>query len=136
MSNPVWPDHFRYIDEIGPEGVSIICKRYVVIRETEHCYWLVVPSYVFIAKASLERGVIPKYAKRVLKVSGRRFAYPEKEKALESYKARKRWQLSHAKLATERAMAALDELKELSEIEDLRVCAGGEYIKNLGWEAA
>ncbi len=66
----------------------------------------------------------------------RRFAYPEKERALESYKARKRWQLSHAKLATERAIAALDEIKELSEIEDLRVCAGGEYIKNLGWEAA
>ncbi|KJJ61531.1 hypothetical protein MCB86_08995 [Pseudomonas sp. KSR10] len=136
MSNPVWPDHFRYIDEIGPEGVSIICKRYVVIRETEHCYWLVVPSYAYVAKARLERGGIPKYAKRVLKESGRRFAYPEKAKALESYKSRKRWQLRHAELATERARAALDEIKDLSAIEDLRICAGGDYIKNLGWEAA
>lgn len=135
MRQKTWPDHYRYVDRIGPEGVTIVCARYVVIRESEHCYWLVSPDRAGWANMILQRGEVPKFAKRVLKTSDRRFAYPDKAVALNSYKARKRWQLSHAELATERAKAALEELKDLSEIDDLRLCAGGDYIKQLSWDA-
>lgn len=129
-----WPDHFRYVDEIGPEGVTIICRRFVVVRESEHCFWIVPPSYEMVAKSAIEQGRVPKYAKRVLKVSSKRFAYPEKAAALNSYKIRKRWQISRAKLATERAKAALEEMKDRAEIEDELLCSGGDYIKSLNWD--
>lgn len=129
-----WPDHYRYIDQIGPDGVTILCKRYVVVRESAHCYWIVHPDYEFVAKQSLERGRIPKYAKRVLKVSGKRFAYPDKSLALHSYKVRKRWQISRAELATERAKAALEEIEASEQIADELLCAGGDYIKQLNWD--
>lgn len=129
-----WPDHFRYVDEIGPEGVTIICRRFVVVRESEHCFWIVTPSYEMVAKSAIQKGRVPKYAKRVLKVSSKRFAYPEKSAALNSYKIRKRWQISRAELATERAKTALEELKDRAEIEDELLCSGGEYIKSLNWD--
>lgn len=135
MEKKDWPDHFRYVDEIGPEGVTIVCKRYVVVRESEHCYWLTTKDLAYLAEKHLERGKIPPYAKRVLKNSERRFAYPLKSAALNSYKARKRWQISHAELATERAKAALEEIKDLTEITDAHLCAGGDYIKQLNWDA-
>lgn len=129
-----WPDHFRYIDEISPEGVTIVCKRFVVIRESEHCYWIVPQFYEYVALEHLKRGAMPKYAKRVLKVSGRRFAYPEKSHALHSYKVRKRRQMGHAQLAIERAKAALEDLKGVDTINDEHLCSGGDYIKELTWD--
>ena len=131
---PAWPDHFRYIDSIGPEGVTIVCRRYVVIRESEHCYWLVPEGSEGYAMARQEAtGKVWGNAKRVSKDSWRRFAYPDKEEALRSYKARKRHQLSHAELALERAKAALADIKDLEAINDEHLCAGGDYIKELNW---
>lgn len=129
-----WPDHYRYVDEIGPEGVTICCRRFVVVRESECCFWIVPPSYELVAKNAIEQGRVPKYAKRVLKVSSRRFAYPDRAEALNSYKIRKRWQISRAQLATERARTALEELENRSAIEDELLCSGGDYIKNLNWD--
>ena len=74
-----------------------------------------------------------KDAKRVSKDSWRRFAYPEKEKALSSYKARKRHQLGHAELALERAKTALADIKDIEAINDEHLCSGGDYIKQLNW---
>jgi hypothetical protein len=133
-TKPAWPDHFRYIDSIGPEGVTIVCRRYVVIRESEHCYWLVPEGSESYAMARQEAtGKVWGNAKRVSKNSWRRFAYPGKEEALSSYKARKRHQLSHAELALERAKAALADIKDMEAINDQHVCAGGDYIKQLNW---
>ena len=131
---PAWPDHFRYIYSIGPEGVTIVCRLYVVIRESEHCYWLVPEGSEGYAMACQEAtGKVWRNAKRVSKDSWRRYAYPDKTKALESYKARKRHQLSHAELAMERAKAALADVKDLEAINDEHLCAGGDYIKELNW---
>ncbi|MCU1717345.1 hypothetical protein [Pseudomonas sp. 5P_3.1_Bac2] len=127
------PIHYRYIDEIGPAGVTISCKKFVAVRESEHFFWIVQPSYELVARHSIERGRIPRYAKRVPKVSTKRFAYPDKAAALESYKARKRWQMSHATLALERAKTALEAISESKEITDEHTCPGGDYIKQLGW---
>lgn len=129
-----WPDHFRYFDEIGPEGVSIVCRRFVVVRESEHCFWIVPPTYAYVAKSHVAAGRIPKYAKRVLKISGKRFAYPDKADALYSYRQRKRWQISRATLAMERAKTALAELEDRNEIADELLCSGGDYIKQLSWD--
>ncbi|UUQ65181.1 hypothetical protein NLK61_00575 [Pseudomonas fuscovaginae UPB0736] len=55
-----WPDHYRYVDEIGPDGVIIACRRFVVVHETEHCYWIVSPNYEYVAleKRAEKRGRI------------------------------------------------------------------------------
>lgn len=130
-----WPDHFRYIDSISPEGVTIVCRRYVVIRESEHCYWLVPEGSEGYAMARQKAtGKVWGNAKRVSKDSWRRFAYPDKAKALHSYKVRKRRQLGHAQLAMERAKTALEDLREVDEIADERLCAGGDFIKELNWD--
>ena len=31
---PAWPEHYRYIDTIGPEGLEVHCITYQVIGET------------------------------------------------------------------------------------------------------
>jgi hypothetical protein len=128
------PDHFRYVDHIGPEGVTIVCRKYVVIRESEYCYWIVPEGSEGWALArQTATGKTFKDAKRVSKDSWRRFAYPEKEKAFSSYKARKRHQLSHAELALERAKTALADIKDIEAINDEHLCSGGDYIKQLNW---
>ncbi|MHB2138314.1 hypothetical protein ACX64L_10215 [Pseudomonas monsensis] len=128
------PDHFRYVDHIGPEGVTIVCRKYVVIRESEHCYWIVPEGSEGWARArQTATGKTFKDAKRVSKDSWRRFAYPDKERALSSYKAHKRHQLGHAELAFECAKAVLADLKEIEAINDENLCSGGDYIKQLNW---
>ena len=131
-----WPDHFRYIDEISPDGVTIVCQRFVVHRESEHCYWITLERNAGWASEWVAQGRKSPLIKRVLKdSSGRRYAYQDKANALRSYKLRKRRQLGHAELALERAKTALADLKEVVEIEDEHLCAGGDYIKELNWEA-
>lgn len=134
-TQPAWPDHFRYIDEISPDGVTIVCKRYVVLRESDHFYWIAPYRFVGLARMSLAEGRKSPHLTRVLKSShGRRFAYQDKAKALHSYKIRKRRQLGHAQLAMERAKTVLEDLREVDEIADERLCAGGDFIKELNWE--
>lgn len=134
-TQPAWPDHFRYIDEISPDGVTIVCKRFVVVRESDHFYWIAPYRFVGLARMSLAEGRKSPHVKRVLKAShGRRFAYPDKAKALHSYKVRKRRQLGHAQLAMERAKTALEDLREVEEIADERLRAGGDFIKELNWD--
>ncbi|MOA19255.1 hypothetical protein D3C78_1396230 [compost metagenome] len=130
-----WPDHYRYIDEISPEGVTIACQRFVVLRESEQCYWITRDRNAGWAEKWVAEGRKSPHIKRVLKESsGRRFAYPDKAKALNSYKVRKRRQLGHAELALERAKTALEDLKGVDTIDDERLCSGGDFIKELNWE--
>lgn len=132
---PAWPDHFRYVDEISPDGVTIVCQRFVVLRESEHFYWITRDRNVGWAAELVASGEKSPLIKRVSKESyGRRYAYPEKSKALNSYKVRKRRQLGHAQLAIERAKAALEDLKDVDAISDEHLCSGGDYIKELTWD--
>lgn len=130
------PDHYRYVDEIGPDGLTVSCRRYVVVRESEHCYWICTESYELVARQAIERGRLPKYLKRVLKVSSRRFAYPDKSEALHSYKARKQHQIFHAELALERARAAIGYFGNLrvpvTETPEETVIPN-QYIQELNW---
>lgn len=134
-----WPDHYRYFDEIDPKGLVITCQRYVVVRESERCYWLAISSYESLALASIAKGVTPKYAKRVLKDSHRRFAYPDKAEALRSYKKRKEWQMRHAQLSMERAQAAIryfgNSTVKVTDTPE-RAVAPSEYIQAMGWDYA
>ena len=115
-----WPDHYRYIDTIAPEGLEVHCITYTVIGETEQC-WYIADKYT----ADLHHG--PQYSwtaaavkrrrKRVLKDGGehsKRFAYTCKDWALRSYKIRKVSQLAHATTALERAKAAVGYFGDLS----------------------
>ena len=138
-----WPDHYRYIDTIGPDGLEVHCITYQVIGETEQCYYIgdthtcdliKGPQYSWTAEA------IKKRRKRVLKDGGewgRRFAYTDKALALRAYKTRKSWQMKHAQLSMERAKAAIgyfgnDQVE--SVIPDAVVTIPNEYIQGLNWE--
>ncbi|MEW5543484.1 hypothetical protein [Pseudomonas soli] len=128
---PAWPNHFRYVDEISPDGVTIVCQRFVVLRESEHFYWITRDRYA----GSFSEVIKSPLIKRVSKESyGRRYAYPDKALALNSYKVRKRRQIGHAQLAIERAKAALEDLKDVDAISDEHLCSGGDYIKELTWD--
>jgi len=137
------PDHFRYIDTIGPDGLEVHCITYHVIGETAQCYYIgdthtcdliKGPQYSWTADA------VKKRRKRVLKDGGnrgRRFAYTEKALALRSYKARKAWQLRHATLSMERAQAAIGYFGDgqvESAIPDAAVTIPNEYIQSMNWE--
>ncbi|UVL43496.1 hypothetical protein LOY55_10785 [Pseudomonas sp. B21-040] len=137
-----WPEHYRYIDTIGPEGLEVHCITYKVIGETPACYYIgdehtvkMVNGFQYPHTAE----AIKKRRKRVLKEGGtwgRRFAYTDKALALRSYKARKSWQLRHAQLSMERAQAAIGYFGNLeveSTIPDGAVTIPSEYIQGLGW---
>ncbi|WP_017530380.1 hypothetical protein [Pseudomonas fluorescens] len=138
-----WPDHYRYIDTIGPEGLEVHCITYEVIGETAQCFYIgdthtcdlvKGPQYSWTAEA------VKKRRKRVLKDGGnwgRRFAYTDKALALRSYKARKAWQLRHASLSMERAQAAIGYFGDgqaESVIPEAAVTIPNEYIQGLNWE--
>ena len=138
-----WPDHYRYIDTIGPEGLEVHCITYRVIGETAQCFYIgdthtcdlvKGPQYSWTAEA------VKKRRKRVLKDGGNwgcRFAYTDKALALRSYKARKAWQLRHARLSMERAQAAIGYFGDgqaESVIPEAAVTIPNEYIQGLNWE--
>lgn len=135
----IGPDHYRYTDEITPSGLRVTCDRYVVLRESECCYWIAKSeSAVWLARRVAAEG-LKKHPliKRVLKSShGRRFAYPDKAKALHSYKCRKDWQMRHAQLSMERAKAAIGyfgDRRVESAIPDGDVTISSEYIQSMNW---
>lgn len=104
MTGDTW---FRYIDtEYWEEGCSeperhIVLVSLKVIKETPRTVVLVREPHVY------PDGSIPDWAerKRVLKNARRRWAYPTKALALDSYRQRKRSQISHMQHALNRALA-------------------------------
>ncbi|WP_236631880.1 hypothetical protein, partial [Pseudomonas tremae] len=108
------PDHYRYVDESDPKGLSVTSRRYVVVGETEQCWYIVSEFHDSLfgesQRESQRESLLKQYRKRVLKNGGDhggRFAYTSKELALRSYKQCKAWQLRHAQLSLERAKAAI-----------------------------
>jgi len=141
-SKKAWPEQYRFIDTIGPEGLEVHCITFQVIGETAQSYYIgdkhtcdLVngPQYSWTADA------VKKRRKRVLKEGGawgRRFAYTDKSRALASYKARKSWQMRHAQLAMERAKAAIGYFgnsEVVSQVPVGQVTIPNEYIQGLGW---
>lgn len=135
------PDRYRFEDTIGPEGVQIVCRTYVVCGETPCCYYVLPDCMAGYAHQTSEwaKRWVKERRKRVLKSSWKSFCYPDKRRALESYKARKKWQVAHARMALSRAEAALGELDSLIAFEGLALetfphqCEGGEYVKGISW---
>lgn len=137
--NKLGPDHYRYVDDLDPKGLEVTCKKYVVIGETEQC-WYIVDEFHNNLFGGLHRdSLLKKYRKRVLKNGGehgRRFAYTDKALALRSFKARKSWQVRHAELTLERAKAAIayfDDAKTESTVPIDRLVIPCEYIQSMNW---
>ena len=140
--NNIGPDHFRYVDELDQKGIEVTCKKFVVIGETEHCWYIVDEFHSKLFGGSQRESLLKKYRKRVLKRGGehgRRFAYTDKSLALKSYKHRKTWQIRHAQLSLERAKAAIGYFGD-SRIENTvpkdRIIIPCEYIESMNWSEA
>ncbi|MFW9085622.1 hypothetical protein ACOI7N_13810 [Pseudomonas sp. P2758] len=137
-----WPDHYRYIDTIGPDGLEVHCITYTVIGETAQCWYIGDHHTVNMVNGHQYSGTaeaIKKRRKRVLKDGqewSRRFAYTDKALALRSYKARKLWQMRHAQLSLERGKAAIGYFGNLeveSTVPAEAVTIPSEYIQGLSW---
>lgn len=133
------PDHYRYVDELDPKGLEVTCKKFVVIGETEQCWYIVDEFHSNLFGGSQRESLLKQYRKRVLKDGGehgRRFAYTDKALALRSYKQRKSWQIRHAQLSLERAKAAIvyfgDARIESTVPPDVLVVPC-EYIQAMNW---
>ena len=97
--------HFGGYDEHGTWiGVEIACKRLRVLRRTHRGAWI-------------ETGY--KQEKFILDGARRRWAYPTKEEALNSFKCRKQSQIWHAKRAFRNARAALKQIETMEATCDL-----------------
>ena len=141
MTDKIGPDHYRFAEEIGPEGVTIYCQRFVVVGETPCCYYVIRDGMAYHASQDSEwsRTLVKRRRKRVLKASWKRYCYPDMRDAMRSYVSRKSWQIRHANTALARAQAALVEATRLVDFEGLAPesfphrCEGGEYIKGMNW---
>jgi hypothetical protein len=133
------PAHFRYVDELDPKGLEVKCKRYVVIGETDQCWYIVDEFHNNLFGGSQRESLLKQYRKRVLKDGGehgRRFAYTDKALALRSYKQRKSWQIRHAQLSLERAKAAIayfGDTRAESTVPDDSLVIPCEYIQEMNW---
>jgi len=137
--NKLGPDHYRYVDELDPKGLEVTCKKYVVIGETEQCWYIVDEFHNNLFGGLHRESLLKKHRKRVLKNGGehgRRFAYTDKALALRSFKARKSWQVRHAELTLERAKAAIayfGDAKTESPVPADRLLIPCEYIQAMNW---
>ncbi|WP_434695140.1 hypothetical protein J3P89_18000 [Pseudomonas sp. Z1-14] len=133
------PDHYRYVDEMDPQGLAVTCKKYVVIGETEQCWYIVDEFHNNLFGGPQRESLLKQYRKRVLKGGGehgRRFAYTDKALALRSYKQRKSWQVRHAQLSLERAQAAIayfGKTRTDSAVPPDNLIVPCEYIQAMNW---
>lgn len=137
------PDHYRFYDDIGPEGLSVTCQTFTVIGETAQCWYIADQRTIDLMRGHQWPWVAAEVKKRrklVLKQTdaySKRFAYPNKDHALRSYKLRKDWQIRHATRSLERAKAALGYFGDLMQESVAPVAKTliipNEYIQGLGW---
>jgi hypothetical protein len=130
----IGPNHYRYREENGEDGVTLICDCFAVIKETPRGYWVIREIY---AGGYWGPGTLKKYRKFVLKDSVRRHCYPERKDALDSYRIRKLRQIGHLKLSlasVEQAHQKVVELLAANTIPDLDVaCGKPEYFNQFNW---
>jgi len=136
------PDHYRYVDSIGPDGLTVTMQTWVAYAETEKCWYLLKQNdFDDLQRKWLSERSVKIRRKRVLKHqyhSGVCFAYASKERALNSYKNRKEWQIRHATLSLERAKAAIGYFGDTSvdiTVTPSEAVIPSEYIQeSLAWE--
>ena len=91
-------NHYRYqgkviYDEFSPPSVNIEFIEYESVKETKYGYWIIEKSLLPYYKQKLT-WVKPRF---VLKQSKKRYAYPTKEEALNSLKARNKKRIAYLK---------------------------------------
>jgi len=130
-----WPIHYRYSDYSFSDGIEVKVSKFYPIRETT-CFYIVIDELERqMQKITKERK--PR-TRRVSKNGLRRYCYPTKQEAINSYKARKRSQIRHCELALETAKQAIKGLETPSEtpgyIQDCIKVGRPDYFDNLVFE--
>lgn len=129
------PDHYRYVDDIGPEGVTIRCEKWLVCGETPQCWYVIPEAKNYLVSNSFYAEALKNTRKRILKYAGgKKFCYPTRDEAFKSYRIRKHWQLRHTEHAFQRAKTALAEINRIDTPPALpHICEGGDYFKQMNW---
>ena len=97
------PIHYRYVDYHYEHcSVSLELDEWIPVHETK-CTYLLVPKWAVYGDGMVRYSK----PKRVLKNSNKRYCYPCKDQAFESFKIRKEWQIKHANRSLARATEAL-----------------------------
>lgn len=136
---PKYPTLYRVYDTIGPSGLSLHWEEFAVIGETPKCWYVIKKSLAYLASLPGYSPCVMRQRKRVLKDQiGKRYCYTDKRRALESYKTRKHWQKSHAKLSAARSEAGHAAAEKLlatgGEIKLPNRAIPNKYIQSLSWE--
>lgn len=108
----IGPDHYRYRDVLTESGQVIVEDVYQVIRATPAGYWVQrMYGYRITDPATLGAAYANRGHNRdvrfVLKQSGRRYCYPTRLEAMQSFGHRKAAQLKHAETSLAKARHAL-----------------------------
>jgi len=131
----IGPDHYRYRETGEEDGVKLICQRYIVVKETPKGYWVLLDHYI---EDNWHPGFIKRMQKFVLKDSGKRYCYPDRKDALNSFRIRKDRQLSHLRLALALAEYSLAKALELIAAgtfpADETDCGRPDYFDKLNFD--
>lgn len=131
------PTHYRYYTSISPNGVTLHCEQFQVVRETRSCYYIFASHWG--SPTIWGEDFVKRHSKRVLKDSRKRFAYPDRRQALESFIQRQRHRLSHAKASTSQAELGSAAANHMLDSDQLDVgllgrnCGVDDYIQSIGW---
>jgi len=105
---------YRYEDALGYDALECRLIEFEVIRETEKGYWFVES---WLNNKAFE-SMVERSKRWVLKDARKRYCYPSKDEAWESYVIRKRKQLGHLKRQfnwAQQRVAYLDENPKVPE---------------------
>ena len=93
---------YRYDAHYIMSGVDVLCDTFKLVKETPKGYWITIDSLFFYS-----------WKKWISKTSRKRFAYPTKAEALNSFIIRKEKQIIHCERAMHNAKRALSIAKEI-----------------------
>ena len=106
---------YRYYNQ----GADVILEKFKLFKETPAGYWII-PEYWSVAD-EMTTSINERYNKWISKTSRKRFAYPTKEEALESFKMRKQRQIPILKAQLECAKEALKVAENIDTTSEERV---------------
>lgn len=136
-----WPDHYRYVTGMDSRGVHIGCRRFIVVGETPHFYYVVSASYhgyLQCLSDEARKKSIKRNRRRVSKDGSRRHCYPDRRLALASLVARQRHRIWHAKRNLSEATLAMTEAERMLEAGHIpgdgdHPCGHDDYTESLHW---
>lgn len=139
MTDKLGPDHYRYYATLDETGVRVQCERFIVIGETECCYYVIREGMEHYAGKDWSKASpwLKKLRKRVLKRSYRRYCYPDKAEALASFRSRQKWRIAHAQknlAIAELALSVVEPvLEQKAEPQDRYKAGQNDYTRSLNW---